>query len=302
MISAARSDHISRQDLIPSRTHSACGLKVELRWSTPLTPERFHGFARQASIASSSLGNPSNRAPTKLTPARPFNLESTTNSLTAAADESGLGELLSTNAPPALVAQRFLAGLSVVALEKPGELRGIAIASSATWSPSTKLLNSITAGLTDHPLLRPLSLDAYFDEIPVATTTGGAPLVRKLTRPSEPTVPSVDEPTYRRYQRQQASFRSLLPAGDPRIARGERALHVVLSSAWTGEEGRRRAAAGAQHDRHRFSAVPLEDPGSGWPLGDHHIRNSQRPDHDYERHRTGRARPCHDHEQKAVIS
>lgn len=182
-------------------------------------------------------------APTKLTPARPFNLESTTTSLTAAADESGLGELLATSAPPALVAQRFLAGLSVVALEKPGELRGIAIASSATWSPSTKLLDSITAGLTGHPLLRPLSLDTYFDEIPVATTTGGAPLVRKLTRLSGPTVPSVDEPTYRRYQRQQASFRSLLPADDQRIARGERALRVALSSAWTGEEGRQRAAA-----------------------------------------------------------
>lgn len=177
-----------------------------------------------------------------LTPARPFDLESEGRTFRAAANDSVLSGVLEGTDPPALRAQRLLAGLALVALEQPGEARGIMLTSPAQWSPPEEMLDAVTNGLLDHPLLEPVSVDTFLETVPAAKTRSGTPLVRQLL-PSSPGSVPVSVRAYRDAEQSLASFRSLVPADDPRIARGHRALLVSLSSAWTGAGGRARAAA-----------------------------------------------------------
>ncbi|MFN8034767.1 MAG: DUF6049 family protein [Acidimicrobiia bacterium] len=180
--------------------------------------------------------------PSTFTPARPFDLESGGRTFRAAAEDAGLSQTLDTGDVPALQAQRLLAGLSLVALERPGEARGLVLSNPADWHPSTEAIDAVLSGLEGHPLLDPVSLDTYFGTLPVATEKNGQPQVRRLA-PSEPGTPPVTEAAFNDSRRRLDAFRSMVGGNDPRIANGERALQVSLSSTWTGTAGRARANA-----------------------------------------------------------
>lgn len=176
------------------------------------------------------------------TPAHPFDLESDGRTFRSAADDQGLSRTLSTNDPPALQAQRLLAGLSLVALERPGEARGIVLSSPSAWKPSTKALDAVVDGLRGHPLLKAVSVDALFASVAAAKATNGTPVVRQLT-PTQPDGTPVSADAFHEARRRLDAFRSMVGVNEPHIADGERALQVSLSSAWAGATGRARAAA-----------------------------------------------------------
>ena len=178
----------------------------------------------------------------QLTPAQPFVVRSQQGTATAVGSDVGLQRLLDGNDPPALRAQRFLAGLSVIALEQPNVARGVVVLEPDDWDASSALLQSALAGLTaDHPLLQAMTVDDLFAKVPPATL-GNVPVERQLA-PSPVPPPPVTEREFTDAENELASFNALVPPPNPVADPGNRSLLVSLSSAWTGTAGRTRARA-----------------------------------------------------------
>ena len=178
----------------------------------------------------------------QFTPAQPFALRNQPGTTTAVGSDAGLQRLLEGDDPPALRAQRFLAGLSVVALEQPNVRRGVVVLEPDDWNATSALLESALAGLTsDHPLLDPLTVDDLIGTVPPATS-GNAPVERELAPSPVPPAP-VTEREYLDAQTQLEAFNALVPPPNPIADPGNRSLLVSLSSVWSGPGGRSRARA-----------------------------------------------------------
>jgi hypothetical protein len=175
----------------------------------------------------------------QFTPAQPFVLESQGRRATAIASDSGLSAPLTGDAPPALRAQQFLAGLAVVAMEQPNVARGVAVVNPDDWSAPAPLLAAALEGLREHPLLTPVDVDQLLAQVP-PETQAGSPLIR-VPEPLVPPSPPVSAGAFLLAQGRLSAFQSLVGPDDPRIAAGESALLVSLSSSWTGPGGRERA-------------------------------------------------------------
>ena len=178
----------------------------------------------------------------QFTPAQPFAVRSQQGIATAVGSDVGLQRLLDGADPPALRAQRFLAGLSVVALEQPNVTRGVVVLEPDDWDASNALLEPTLAGLSaDHPLLQPMTVDDLVATVPPASS-GNTPVERQLA-PSPVPPPPVTEHEYTDAQNELAAFNTLVPPPNPVADPGNRSLLVSLSSAWTGTAGRARARA-----------------------------------------------------------
>jgi hypothetical protein len=178
----------------------------------------------------------------QFTPAQPFVVRSQQGMATAVGSDAGLQRLLEGDEPPALRAQRFLAGLSVVALEQPNVARGVVVLSPDDWDASSALLASALAGLTsDHPLLQPLTVDDLVASVPPATNAN-APVERELAPSPVPPAP-VTAREFLDTETQLGAFNALVPPPNPVADTGNRSLLVSLSSAWSGPGGRVRARA-----------------------------------------------------------
>lgn len=177
---------------------------------------------------------------TDLTPAEPFLLDDGNGTIPSAAANDAIRDLLEGGGPSALRTQRFLAALSVVALEEPNNPRGIVLASPQRWNPDSAALDGAVAGLDDHPLLAPVGLDDYFAEVPLQLGDDGEPVVRSLEK-RNPGPPPVTPAEYRSAATELVGLRSLTTAEDLRIADGTRSLLVSLTSLWEGVGGRARA-------------------------------------------------------------
>jgi hypothetical protein len=169
-----------------------------------------------------------------LTPARPFVLASDDASFTAASTNPLVTEWLEGSEPPALRAQRFLAGLSLIALEAPGRSRGIVVATPRNWSPDRFAVTHVLRGLRDDPLLRPVTLDTYFEQVPLDTFGDPEqPLVRTLAPTDPPTTYPISAFDYANAERSLDSFRSVVGHDDASVRAAERALLVSQSSLLT---------------------------------------------------------------------
>lgn len=152
----------------------------------------------------------------------------------AVASDTRLAQLLSGggDSPPALRAQRFLAGLSLIALEAPGATRAVVVVNPTTFDPPTALLDAVLGGLASHPWLAPMTLDNVFATVsPKAGTT-----VRSLSSYNPP-APVVTAKLYGDTQTRLAAFGTLVGPLDPRVGRAERLLLSSLSSDWSGPAG-----------------------------------------------------------------
>jgi len=176
------------------------------------------------------------------TPARPFTVMSGNLSFPAVQTNDDLTRLLTGPGSPALRAQRFLAGLSVVALEQPSQERGVVIDTPSRWAPDPAMLSAALTGLTANPLLEPASLDDVFTQVPAASGDDG-PRVRTLASVSPRPAP-VSAPSFYGTERELDALASMVGAQDPTIARGREAL--LLSLADTAPEAAARRRGGAQ--------------------------------------------------------
>jgi hypothetical protein len=167
-----------------------------------------------------------------LTPAQPFTLSSDDTTFDAASTNPTVESWLNGTDPPALRAQRFIAGLSLIALEAPSNPRGIIVATTRDWVAEPALISTVLRDLVGNPLLQPTTLGQYFDHVPAvpAGNDDGLPAVRQL-QPAPPAQPvGIDRATYEQSRASLDSFRTLVGPGDPRVVRGDRALLVAPST------------------------------------------------------------------------
>jgi hypothetical protein len=147
----------------------------------------------------------------RLTPGRPFAL-GRGKPYPAAISDPDLSRVLEGEDPPALRAARFLAALSLVALEVPGEPRGVVVVSPEEWDPPAPLLDAVLSGLQNNPAVVPATLDGYFAN--VSPEGGdGRPVVRDLA--SIKTSDSGDVDTIRSLRRQLAGFAGVVEPTSP---------------------------------------------------------------------------------------
>ncbi|HEX5615295.1 MAG TPA: DUF6049 family protein [Acidimicrobiia bacterium] len=171
----------------------------------------------------------------RLTPARPFRLEGGGSDFRSVAANTGLRDLLerqslSSPEPRALRAQRFLAGLSLLALEEPAAARGVVVAEPMPWDADPALVDLVLQGLDGHPLVATETLDQQFSRVDddVDPDDEEQPLVRRLGA-IEPIGLAFSAADYADARAQLTSFASVVGGDDPLIARGEEALRVAPS-------------------------------------------------------------------------
>ncbi|MEO6120955.1 MAG: DUF6049 family protein [Acidimicrobiales bacterium] len=151
--------------------------------------------------------------------------------------DAGLADRFSPNVDPVLAAHHLLADLAVIYRDLPSRRRAVVAAPPRTWRSSTAFVDTLLAGLGSSPILRATTLGAIFDEVPAATTTGRAPLVRQLV----PAVPIRPLPAaeIRSARAALRAFASMLKPDNPL----DEELEDVLLTAQSVElrAGRRRA-------------------------------------------------------------
>ena len=152
--------------------------------------------------------------------------------------DEGLEHLLEGTEPPALRAANFLAGLAVVAIEAPNRTRGVAVTMpAALGSRRPRSSTECSEGLSGNPLLKPVTLDQLFDQVPLATDDNDAPVTRDLA-PISGAAPTVNPRRYKTTRSNLDAFSTIVGKDDGRIAAGERALLISLTSIWPGVRGR----------------------------------------------------------------
>jgi len=123
------------------------------------------------------------------TATQPFTMAGTT----AAMSDAPLGSHLVTGvAPPALAAVQFLADASLVYDEQPNlsAPRGVIAVAPTAWAPDTALVSALVEGLQSNPVLAPVTLDQYFQQIPVGADRRQASVRRPSSGTGSPTLPA----------------------------------------------------------------------------------------------------------------
>lgn len=164
---------------------------------------------------------------------QPFELETRSRRLPAAAADGGLGTHGAGGRDPVLAARHLLADLAVIYFDKPGRPGGVVVAPPLRSPVSPAFLEAVLDGLRASPILQSSTLDAIFEEVPPATATGGRrPLVRTLAPPPAPP-PRITAGAVRAARRRLEAFAAILPADAPVYDRIDRTLLASESSELT---------------------------------------------------------------------
>ena len=180
-----------------------------------------------------------------LTLANPFLVEDAVGRpLEAAAVDPGLAAHFDEDGTPVLGAHHLLADLAVLAYDSPGLERGVVVAPPPEWTPSVEFLSTALPALANGPVVRAVTLDRLFDEVPLASGPAGDVLVRTLQPdPSPPS--SVATTELRRILADVASVAAMIDARAPTIGVLERlALTSVAASLSPDERAEYRAGVG----------------------------------------------------------
>jgi hypothetical protein len=98
--------------------------------------------------------------------------------------DSGLTADFSNRGGPVLAADQLLAELAMIQLETPGLTRGVAILPPSGWSPNPTFVDTLLAGLVNHPLLNPVTASGLFSAVPVASLQRSVAVPVPATEPS----------------------------------------------------------------------------------------------------------------------
>jgi hypothetical protein len=171
----------------------------------------------------------------RLTPGRPFVVGNRGQQPhPAAVTDPELVRLLEGEEPPALRAARFLAGLSLVALEAPGEPRGVVVVTPEEWDPPAALLDAVLRGLKDNPAVIPATLDQYFATVAPEVNGGGRTVMRDLAtfRPTDPG----DADTLQSVRRQLDAFAGVLEPNSDLLETADRTILLSRATALQGDD------------------------------------------------------------------
>jgi hypothetical protein len=170
-----------------------------------------------------------------LTPAHPFTLTTSTDSAPAAASDSGLEKLLTIEGPPALRAQRLLAGLAEIAYEAPSDARGVVLAMPTDWTPDLRTMALLIPDLYNHPLVKPVTLDTLFAEV-APEQRDGVLLQRQLAPIATSGARPLFASEYAAAERALDAYRAMVGRDDRSVVAGQHALLLSLSTANTRSE------------------------------------------------------------------
>ena len=181
----------------------------------------------------------------RLTPGHPFAVGSKGQPMAAAVSDPDLGHLLDGADAPALRAARFLAALSLVALEAPGEPRGVVVVTPDDWSPPAALLDAVLAGLRNNPSIVPATLDEYF-AIVAPEQRDGRTLLRDLA--GRPPADPNDADTLRALRRKLAAFGGVVESNPAWLDAADRSILISRASALEAEDrGERKLSSPAAY-------------------------------------------------------
>ncbi|HEV3402338.1 MAG TPA: DUF6049 family protein, partial [Acidimicrobiales bacterium] len=118
------------------------------------------------------------------TATQPFQLRDGPRLVQAVAADPGLAAHFDNAVPPALAANRLLADLAVIYLDQPGaDRRGVVAVPPRSWRVDPSFVDTLTASLTQHPVLDAISIDTLFSAVAPMRGSDGRSLVRRLARP-----------------------------------------------------------------------------------------------------------------------
>lgn len=161
-----------------------------------------------------------------------FDVAARRGALTAAAADTALGAHFTRDGNPVLNAAHLLADLSVLWFDRPGradERRGVVVLPPREWVPDARFDEALFAGLSESPILEPVTLDGFFSEVGTARISG-RPLVRRFRAPE--TATGLNGTATRAVRRRLDAFSSAVEPTDAAAAVGriERTLLVSMST------------------------------------------------------------------------
>ena len=160
-----------------------------------------------------------------LTLANPFVVRTDDDRLVeAAAIDPGLSVHFA-NDDQVLGASHLLADLAVLAYDAPGLTRGVVVRPPSGWTASADFLVPALEGLGRGPVVRPVTLDQLFEEVPLASA-GGSELIRTV-RPDAAPAPALPGTELRGVRQDLASLTTM--AADEGVAAIERLLLVAAA-------------------------------------------------------------------------
>ncbi len=171
-----------------------------------------------------------------LTLTNPFLVEdSAGRQVDTAAVDPGLAAHFAPSDDPVLGAHQLLADLAVLAYDSPGLERGVVVAPPPGWVPSVDFLATALPALATGPVVRAVTLDQLFDQVPLATDAEGDDLVRTLS-PGPAPATDVAAGELRQARADVASIATVIDPSEPAVALLERLLLVSAAAGLTDEE------------------------------------------------------------------
>src|SRR5262249_50729522 len=143
---ASLGDYLSNELVVGSATlHDLTGVRVDTR-TAYVDPIDAPSLTRLRSLLFQQLlvreGELVPEQP-NLTPAQPFTLATNDTTFDAASTNPTVESWLNGDEPAALRAQRFIAGLSLIALEAPADPRGIVVTTDRDWTPDAGVVQNV---------------------------------------------------------------------------------------------------------------------------------------------------------------
>ncbi len=181
-----------------------------------------------------------------LTLARPFLLQDAQGRRPEAVSiNDALGDHLRSRRDPVLGAYHLMADLAVLYFESPGTQRGVVLRPPAGTPTAPEALQVLLSSLGNNPLLvKPVTLDDFFEQVEPAKTTKGDPLLRRFTRPSV-TPSHGSDAAAETLQHDLEAVGTLVGSNDPAIALARR-LSLVSDASALEPDSRRLYRANAQ--------------------------------------------------------
>jgi Family of unknown function (DUF6049) len=163
----------------------------------------------------------------------PFTVRGETDrSQAAIAADAGLTAHFTATPDPVLNAHRLIADLAVLFFDAPGTLRGVAVVPPTTWAADPAFLDTVlTALAAPASVVRPVTLDDVFRDVPPATGADGERLVRDLAPVAPPASLAGYADRLHLTRLALTGYRSMIGPVNPRFDELERRLLVSGSEA-----------------------------------------------------------------------